>query len=356
MSKMPLEGKRVLVIGGTGSVGKVLLHRMLQEELGTPEEIVIFSRDEAKQHYMRLALQRVKAATDEVIYKHQGRVRFVIGDVRDLASVNRALKGVQIVFSAAALKQVPTCEYFPFEAVRTNIEGVQNVVRGIHENGFPVEVLMGISTDKAVKPVNVMGMTKAIQERVVQAANMLIPETRCVAVRYGNVLASRGSAIPLFHDQIRRGGPITITLKEMTRFFLTLNDAVDTIFTCLKDGRAGETYIPRVPSAKMVDVARALIGDKKIDMKFTGIRPGEKIHEVLISEEEVARTHDRGNYYSIASILPEVHKGDLPAKPPLSGEYSSANSLMDPSEVRAFLERSGLLESVPTSEDDELLR
>jgi FlaA1/EpsC-like NDP-sugar epimerase len=356
MSAKPLEGKRVLVLGGTGSVGKVLLHRMLTEELGCPEEIVIFSRDEAKQHYMRLALQRVNAATDEVIYKHQGRVRFVIGDIRDLASVNRALGGVHIVFSAAALKQVPTCEYFPFEAVRTNVEGVQNVVRAIHENKWPVEALMGISTDKAVKPVNVMGMTKAIQERVVQSANMLIPQTRSICVRYGNVLASRGSAIPLFHDQIRHGGPVTITLREMTRFFLTLNDAVDTIFAALKEAKPGETYIPRVPSAKMIDVAQALIGGRKIDIKLTGIRPGEKIHEILISEEEVMRTHDRGKYYAISSILPEVHGGSLPTKPPLSGEYSSANSLMTPDEVRSFLERRKLLDAAPAAEEEELLR
>jgi UDP-glucose 4-epimerase len=357
MSARPLEGKRILITGGTGSVGKVLTQRILREELGCPEEIVIFSRDEAKQHFMRLAYQNLRVATDEVIYKHKGKVRFLIGDVRDRVALNRALQGVHVVFATAALKQVPTCEYYPFEAVKTNVEGVKNLLDSIYEHRWPVELVLGISTDKAVKPVNVMGMSKAIQERLIQTANTYLEGTRCVCVRYGNVLASRGSVIPLFHEQIRAGGPVTLTAPDMTRFFLTLNDAVDTIFAAVREAKAGETYIPRVPAARMPDVAEALIGRREVEVKFTGVRPGEKIHEILISEEEVARTHDRGSYYAISSILPEVNKGAFPAKPVLKGEYSSSSSLMSRNEVRAFLERAKLtLEDVASEKAEELLR
>lgn len=354
----PLSDKRVLVTGGTGSLGKVLVRRLLRGDLGVPAEIVVFSRDEAKQHYMRLEYQQRRVATDEVIYRTgRERLKFVIGDVRDPSAVSRALPGIDVVFAAAALKQVPTCEYYPYEAVLTNVVGAQNLVRALIEQRWPVELLVAISTDKAVKPVNVMGMTKALQERIVQAANLHLPRTRCVSVRYGNVLASRGSVIPLFHDQLRAGGPITITHPDMTRFFLTLDLAVDTIFAAVKDALPGETYVPRVPAARLVDVAQALIGERKVDVKFTGVRPGEKIHEILISEEEVARTSDRGAWYAVASILPEVHRATLPATPVLKGEYSSAEPLMSVAETRAYLQAHGLLD--PGAADDpkdELLR
>jgi UDP-glucose 4-epimerase len=357
MSTKPLEGKRILITGGTGSLGKVLLKRLLSEHVGCPEEVVVFSRDEAKQHFLRLALQNVHVATDEVIYKNQGRVRFLIGDVRDLGSVSRALGGIDVVFNAAALKQVPTCEYFPYEAVLTNVGGPQNIVRAIHEQHHKVELVVGVSTDKAVKPVNVMGMTKAIQERVFQSACTFLPDTRVVCVRYGNVLASRGSVIPLFHEQIRRGGPVTITHPEMTRFFLTLDDAVDTIFAAVREAKPGETYIPRVPAARMVDVAQALIGNRKVEVKHTGIRPGEKVHEILVSDEESHRTHNRGNFYAIASILPEVHKGHVPASRALEGEYSSAGSLMSLAEVEAYLRKTRLMvEDGRIDGEEELLR
>lgn len=354
----PLEGKCILVTGGTGSLGKVLVRRLLRGDLGLPAEIVVFSRDEAKQHHMRLAYQQLRVATDEVIYRHgRERLKFFIGDVRDRGALSRALQGVDVVFSAAALKQVPTCEYFPYEAVLTNVDGAQNLVRAIHEQRWPVELLVAISTDKAVKPVNVMGMTKALQERIVQAANQFLRGTRCVSVRYGNVLASRGSVIPLFHEQLRAGGPVTITHPDMTRFFLTLDAAVDTIFAAVTGALPGETYIPRVPAARMVDVARALMGEREVEVRFTGVRPGEKLHEILVSEEEVSRTFDRGAYYAIASILPEVHGEHLPSTPGLDGEYSSAGSLMTPAEVRAYLEQHGLtLEAAPPLDGDELLR
>src|SRR5215203_816421 len=279
-----LTGKRVLVTGGTGSLGKVLVRRLLSGEMGVPKQITVFSRDEAKQHSMRLAFQRLRIATDEVIYHNFERLlQFRIGDVRDPHSVTTALREADVVFNAAALKQVPSCEYFPYEAVQTNITGAENIIRAIRENGLKIDTVVGVSTDKACKPVNVMGMTKAIQERVFTSANLTCPYTRFVCVRYGNVLASRGSVIPLFHEQIRSGGPLTITTTDMTRFLLSLEEAVDTVFAAIRGGRRGETYIPRVPSARVVDVARALIGDRDIETVVTGIRPGEKVHEILIS-------------------------------------------------------------------------
>jgi UDP-glucose 4-epimerase len=208
----PLEGKRILITGGTGSLGKTLLRRLLNGNAGRPAKIIVLSRDEAKQHQIRVEYQQRRVATDEIIYENfQRALSFRIGDVRDYASVSAALRGANVVFAAAALKQVPTCEYFPYEAVQTNIIGAENIVSAIRDLQLPVETVVGISTDKAVKPVNVMGMTKSIQERIFAHANLEVPDTRFVIVRYGNVLASRGSVIPLFHDQIRTGGPVTIT-------------------------------------------------------------------------------------------------------------------------------------------------
>ncbi len=192
-----LTDKRIVVTGGTGSLGNVLVRRLLSGELGKPKSIMVFSRDEAKQHAMRLAYQSRRIATDEVIYHNfEQLLQFQIGDVRDYHRLSAVMCKADIVFSAAALKQVPSCEYFPFEAVQTNIIGPENIVRSIRENRLPVETVVGISTDKACKPVNVMGMTKAIQERVFVQANMDCPTTRFICVRYGNVLASRGSVIP----------------------------------------------------------------------------------------------------------------------------------------------------------------
>ncbi len=332
------EGKRILVTGGTGSLGQVLVRRLLTGVNGTPAKIIVFSRDEAKQHYMRLSFQNQRAATDEVIYRNfEQCLEFRIGDVRDYHSVAAVLRDTDIVFSAAALKQVPTCEYSPWEAVRTNVEGAENIVRAIREFDLPVETVVGISTDKACKPVNVMGMTKAIQERVYIQGNMRRPATRFICVRYGNVLASRGSVVPLFLDQIAAGGPVTITTRDMTRFLLTLDDAVDTIFAAVRSAAPGETYIPRVPSALIVDVADALIAGRDIPVVVTGIRPGEKIHEILISEEESFRTvHGAPGYYALRPMLPEV-AGDGCPSPVLSAEYSSADNLMDPGELATYL-------------------
>ncbi|MBK9216023.1 MAG: polysaccharide biosynthesis protein [Chloracidobacterium sp.] len=321
-----LEGKRVLVTGGTGSLGQTLVKRILTGEAGTPARITVFSRDEAKQHYMRLDFLNRETATDDVIYQNsRDLLNFRIGDVRDYPSLVTAMREADIVFNAAALKQVPSCEYFPFEAVQTNINGAANIIRAIRENNLPVKKIIGISTDKACKPINVMGMTKALQERILIEANRDCPEVQFNCVRYGNVIASRGSIIPLFVEQITNDQPITITLPEMTRFLLSLDRAVDTVFEAVNSDGRGETFVPKVGSAKITDVAAVLMGDKQLPTTFTGIRPGEKVHEIMVSEEECFRTVERGNYYVILPVLPELRDaaGQTPA---LQSEYSSKDN------------------------------
>ena len=336
---MYLDKKRILITGGTGSLGKVLTRRILSGQLGTPQSVVVFSRDEAKQHEMRMEYLNRRSVTEDVMYHNFERtLQFKIGDVRDFHSVAQALTNVDIVFNAAALKQVPACEYFPYEAVRTNIEGAENIVRAIKELCLSIETVVAISTDKACKPTNVMGMTKAIQERIFLTANIDCPKTRFVAVRYGNVLVSRGSVVPLFLDQIEAGGPITLTDKKMTRFLLTLDQAVDTVFEAMQFAEAGETYIPKIKAALIVDVVSALVGKKKIEVKEMGIRPGEKLHEVLVSQEESLRTISRGDYFAIKSILPEVSKPVSPESFEFD-ELSSELFLMTSKEVQTFLDK-----------------
>lgn len=349
--------KTLLITGGTGSLGKVLVRRLLSGEMGNPKKIIVFSRDEAKQHAMRVEYLNNMSATDEVIYNNFKRcLEFRIGDVRDFHSVLSALKGVDVVFNTAALKQVPSCEYFPYEAVKTNINGPENIIRAISEHDLPVETVVGISTDKACKPVNVMGMTKAIQEKIFIRGNLSCKNTRFICVRYGNVLASRGSVIPLFHEQIKSGGPVTITDERMTRFLLSLDKAVDTIFAAVMSAKPGETYIPRVPSAKITDVAKALIGHKNIEIKITGIRPGEKIHEILLSEEEGFRTIERGDYYSILPILPELCSENDDTEY-IKMEYCSGDDVMSESDVMKLLKSNKLLlDSDISSPYGEMLR
>lgn len=333
----PLSGKRVLITGGTGSLGQVVVRRILAGEMGTPAKVIVFSRDEAKQHYMRLSYLNRQAATDEIIYRNfQQLLTFRIGDMRDYPSVVQAVQDADVVIHAAALKQVPTCEYFPFQAVQTNIIGAQNLTRAAREHSAHVETVVGISTDKACKPINVMGMTKAVMERLMVEANMDCPATRFVCVRYGNVIASRGSVVPLFLDQIANGGPVTVTLKEMTRFLLSLDRAVDTVFAAIRGARRGETYIPRVPAARLVDLAEVLIAGRDIPIVYTGIRPGEKIHEIMVSEEECYRTIERDGYYVIRPMLPEL-EGVPPGTPALQDEYSSAHITLDHDGLRELL-------------------
>lgn len=304
---MIFQDKRVLVTGGTGSLGKKVVHRILRGDWGVPSGVTVFSRDEAKQHYMRLEILEKAHATDEVIYQESSRrLHFIIGDMRDFAAVARAVRHTDIVINAAALKQVPNCEYFPDEAVKTNVEGAMNLVRAVLDDPDGVEVVVGISTDKACKPINVMGMTKALMERIFIEANLRTTHTRFVCVRYGNVIASRGSVIPLFMEQVARGGPVTITHPDMTRFLLTLDSAADTVFDAIRGGKRGEIYVPRIGATRIIDVARHVIGAADVNVAVTGIRPGEKLHEILVSDEEAPRTVTRGKYYVITPLLPEL--------------------------------------------------
>jgi UDP-glucose 4-epimerase len=213
-----------------------------------------------------------------------------------------------------------------------------------------------VSTDKACKPVNAMGMTKALQERIFIGANVHLPGTRFVCVRYGNVLASRGSVVPLFHEQIRAGGPLTITDVRMTRFLLSLEQAVDTVIAAIETALPGETLVPRAPAALMTDLAKVLIGGRKVEMRVTGIRPGEKLHEAMVSDEEAPRTIERGAYYAIRPMLPELDAAGLPAAGALQGEYSSAGSVLDPPALEALIVRERLrIEDIDPSAE-ELLR
>ena len=326
-----------MVTGGTGSLGQTLVRRLLTGELGRPAKITVYSRDEAKQHYMRLDYMHRKAATDDVIYQNsQDLLSFRIGDVRDYPALTAAVRDADIVFHAAALKQVPSCEYFPFEAVQTNIGGAANLVRAIRENGLKVEKVIGISTDKACKPINVMGMTKALQERVLIEANRDSDGTSFVCVRYGNVIASRGSIVPLFVEQVQKGQSMTITLPEMTRFLLSLDRAVDTVFEAVTKGKPGQTFIPKVPAANIVDLAKAIMGDKELPITYTGIRPGEKVHEIMVSEEECYRTIDQGDYYVILPVLPELRDG-ADFVQALDNEYSSRDNNISRDELRELL-------------------
>jgi len=307
---------------------------------------------------MRMAYLHRHVTTDEVIFRNFMNVlEFRIGDVRDYASVCSAVKDADIVVNAAALKQVPTCEYFPEQAVLTNCVGARNIVQAIEQQGFPVHTVLGVSTDKACKPVNVMGMTKAIQERIFIAANVLNPKTRFICVRYGNVLASRGSVIPLFIDQIRNGGPVTLTAPEMTRFLLSLDEAVDTVFEALRNAKPGETYVPCAPSATVENLSRALIGGRRIETRITGVRPGEKLHEIMVSEEEANRCVRRGHYFAIRPMLPELNADSDSASSALDREFCSADAVLDFEATAALLARHGLLDPDPmTLADGEQLR
>ena len=355
---MIFENKRILVTGGTGSMGKTFVHRVLSGSLGTPKKVIVLSRDEAKQHEMRMSYMHKAVTTDEVIFRNfMSVLEFRIGDVRNYEDVSGAVRDADIVVNAAALKQVPTCEYFPMQAIMTNCIGAWNIIQAIQQNKIPIETVIGVSTDKACKPVNVMGMTKSLQERIFVSANILNPSTRFICVRYGNVLASRGSVVPLFHDQIRRGGPVTLTVPEMTRFLLSLDQAVDTVIAALREAKPGETYVPNAPSATMFNVAKGLIGKRDIQIKIVGIRPGEKMHEIMVSDEEANHCVKRGNYYAIMPMLPELAHPQGDVGPALSKEFSSADDVLDLKGTIDLLARHRLLiDDGGLAHERELLR
>ncbi len=342
----PLEGQRIVVTGGTGSLGKAVVKRLLTGEMGIPSKIIVFSRDEGKHHQMKVDFKHQLVATDDVFYHNfEELLDFRVGDVRDYHALLRVLREVDVVVHASALKQVPSCEYVPNEAVLTNIVGAQNIVAAIRENDTAIHTAIAISTDKACKPINVMGMTKAIQERIFVEANLGNSKTRFACVRYGNVVASRGSVIPLFAEQIRVGGPVTITLPEMTRFLITLDGAVDTVFAALRSAKPGDTFVPRLPAATVENMAKAMIGKRKIELKSIGLRPGEKIHELMVSEEEAYRTEESGQYYAIRAMLPEVAKQSQ-FNAVLKREYSSEHSVVSLEETRQILHKAGYMTDV----------
>jgi len=338
-----LEGAVVVITGGTGSLGQTLVRRLLRGELGMPARVVVFSRCEAKQYAMKATWKHAYAATDDIYYHNfEELLEFRIGDVRDYDSVHDAVAAADVVIHAAAMKQVPTCEYFPAQAVATNVRGAENVVRAVRRTGR-AHTLLAVSTDKACKPINVMGMTKALAERLVVEGNIGRSDGRMIAVRYGNVLSSRGSVIPLFKQQIAHGGPVTITLVEMTRFLLSLDSAVDTIFAAYRHALPGEVFVPRVPAARIQDIAETMIGERPIEIVVTGIRPGEKIHEILVSEEEAYRTTERAGHYVVEPILPELRPDGDQARP-LSDEYSSRDAVVVGDELADLVARADFVD------------
>ena len=286
-------GKTLLITGGTGSFGNAVLNRFLQTDIG---EIRIFSRDEKKQDDMRHEFQAK-------LPKVAGKIRFYIGDVRDLQSVKNAMYGVDYVFHAAALKQVPSCEFFPLEAVKTNVIGTENVLSAAIEAG--VKNIICLSTDKAAYPVNAMGTSKAMMEKVAVAKSRTISEdnTKICVTRYGNVLCSRGSVVPLWIEQIKQGNPITITEPDMTRFVMTLEEAVDLVLFAFKEGKSGDILVQKAPACTIEVLAKAVSGIfvSKQDIKIIGIRHGEKMYETLLTNEECANAIDLGEFYRVPS-------------------------------------------------------
>lgn len=284
------KDKTLMITGGTGSFGNVVLNRFLNTDIG---EIRIFSRDEKKQDDMRHEFQ---VKMPEVADK----IKFYIGDVRDLQSVRSAMHGVDYIFHAAALKQVPSCEFFPMEAVRTNVIGTDNVLTAAIEEG--VECVICLSTDKAAYPINSMGMSKAIEEKVAIAKSRMSGKTKICCTRYGNVMCSRGSVIPLWIDQIKAGNPITVTEPNMTRFIMSLEEAVDLVLFAFEHGENGDLLIKKAPACTIQTQAEAvceLFGGKKEDIKVIGIRHGEKMYETLLTNEECAKAVDMGDFYRV---------------------------------------------------------
>ena len=287
---MTFQGKTLLITGGTGSFGNAVLNRFLATDIA---EIRVFSRDEKKQDDMRHEFQ---AKLPEAA----GKIKFYIGDVRELASVKSAMVGVDYVFHAAALKQVPSCEFFPMEAVRTNVIGTDNVLTAAIDAG--VESVICLSTDKAAYPINAMGITKALEEKVAVAKSRTSGQTRICCTRYGNVMCSRGSVIPLWIDQIRNGQPVTVTEPTMTRFIMSLEEAVDLVLFAFEHGQNGDLFIQKAPACTIQTQAEAvceLFGGKKEDIRVIGIRHGEKLYETLLTNEECAKAEDMGDFYRV---------------------------------------------------------
>ncbi len=325
------KDKTLMITGGTGSFGNAVLNRFLQTDIG---EIRIFSRDEKKQDDMRHEFQ---AKMPEVA----GKIKFYIGDVRSLESVRGAMHGVDYIFHAAALKQVPSCEFFPMEAVRTNVIGTDNVLTAAIEAG--VESVICLSTDKAAYPVNAMGISKALEEKVAVAKSRTTDKTKICCTRYGNVMCSRGSVIPLWIDQIRAGNDITITEPSMTRFIMSLDEAVDLVLFAFENGVNGDILVQKAPACTIETQAKAVLElfdkEKKSEIKIIGIRHGEKMYETLLTNEECAHAIDMGNFYRVPADTRELNydnyfnNGDADRNP--LTEFNSNNTkLLDVQETK----------------------
>lgn len=336
------DGATALISGGTGSFGNALLDLLLKSSI---KQIRIFSRDELKQEHMRIRL-------------NDPRLRFYIGDVRDRASLDKAMVGVDYVFHAAALKQVPSCEFFPMQAVQTNVLGSSNVIESALANG--VRRLVCLSTDKAVYPVNAMGMTKALMEKTTIAAARAAgsDDTIIASVRYGNVMCSRGSVIPLFIEQIKAGKPLTLTVPEMTRFLLPLPHAIELVTFAFEHARQGDLFVKKAPACTVADLAQALknLFASDVPVRVIGMRHGEKIYETLATREELAKAEDMGDYYRVPMDDRDLNygkyftEGDI--REPTMDDYHSHNTerlnveeveslLLSLPEVRAELQAAG---------------
>jgi UDP-glucose 4-epimerase len=334
--------KILLITGGTGSFGTAFLKKAVANNEFS--EIRIFSRDEKKQDDLRKSL-------------NDHRLKFYIGDVRDSSSVSQAVKGVDYIFHAAALKQVPSCEFFPLEAIKTNILGTENVLSSAE--GFEVKKVVILSTDKAAYPINAMGMTKALMEKVMLAKSRNLDDSKTIfcGTRYGNVMASRGSVIPLFINQIKTGKQLTITDPEMTRFMMTLDNAVELVLYAFKNGKQGDMFVQKSPAATVSVLAQALLElyDAKSSIQKIGIRHGEKKYETLVTSEEMVKANDLGNYYSIASDNRDLNYAPYFSEGKnnevLSDEYNSDNT-----ERLDIAKMKDLLMQLPEIKNDSLIK
>lgn len=334
---METANSRILLIGGTGSLGSAFLKRLLRSPRNRPKTVTIFSRDEAKQAKLRAEISDELNRSEIPI---QTRVQFEIGDVRDVDSLHTAINGQDIVIHAAALKQVDRCESLPDQVVKTNIVGALNIVSVIEKLPVPPSLLVGISTDKACLPVNVMGISKAMQEKIFLSGPLRCPGTRFVSVRYGNVLASRGSVLPLFHRQINQGNDITITHRDCTRFFLPLGEAIDTILFAIDRGRNGEIIVPKIRSCHMIDIAECLAREGNVSVREIGMRPGEKFHEILVTSLEARRLREDESYYIIEPEMfePSIERLQLPD----DWAFTSDTSPLNREETEQFLTENGM--------------
>jgi UDP-N-acetylglucosamine 4,6-dehydratase len=340
---MLFKNKVLLITGGTGSFGHASLRRFIESDL---REIRIFSRDEKKQDDMRRSYGKPK-------------LKFYIGDVRDYQSVLGAVRGADFIFHAAALKQVPSCEFHPLEAVKTNVLGTENVLEAAIS--CAVKRVVCLSTDKAVYPINAMGISKAMMEKVIVAKSRISKSTVICATRYGNVMASRGSVIPLFVDQIQSGKPLTITDPSMTRFMMTLNDAVDLVLYAFEHGRAGEIFVQKAPAATIETLARALtglLGAQNHQVRVIGTRHGEKLSETLLSREEMVAAEDLGDYYRVPPDSRDLNYGKFvdqgERKITEAHDYNSHNATrLDITGTQALLLKTRFIQSVVRGESTQ---